>query len=388
MGKTLLAAAAAVLVPILGLGLAGGGLIMFVVLLGGGGGSSAAVSSACQASAVAPVRTSQLGEVAGYEGAQLRNAAQIMRAGKAAGISRYGQTIGVMTAMGESTLRVLDHGDTAGPDSRGLFQQRANGAWGSYADRMDPYTSATNFFEALKDVAGWEALEPTIAAHKVQRNRDPYHYTRYWEPATKVVAALSGGSVPATELTQSPCEPLYSGVISDTGWVHPIPGFTTFWDNYGVDRGAYTHAGEDFGAPAGHPILAAATGTVTHVSCRPWRGRSPCNVQITHGHDERGRLVQTLYVHMYPEGVYVQEGEEVQAGQKIAGVGTNGNSTGYHLHFEVWVDGSAVAPVSYMASVGIDLRNPEETTTVNAPPGCLQFKTEEHPSCPGGGPRG
>ena len=58
--------------------------------------------------------------------------------------------ISVMVALGESGLRVLDYGDGPGPDSRGLFQQRDNGAWGSYADRMDPTTSATNFIKALQ----------------------------------------------------------------------------------------------------------------------------------------------------------------------------------------------------------------------------------------------
>jgi hypothetical protein len=100
-----------------------------------------------------------------------------------------------MTAMGESSLRVLDRGDAVGPDSRGLFQQRDNGAWGSYADRMDPITSATNFFRALQEVRDWRSLRPTIAAHRTQRNADPEHYERYWEPAVAVVSALAGRPV-------------------------------------------------------------------------------------------------------------------------------------------------------------------------------------------------
>lgn len=94
--------------------------------------------------------------------------------------------------MGESGLRVLDYGDGVGPDSRGLFQQRDNGAWGSYVDRMDPTTSATNFYRALLAVGGWDSLTPTLAAHKTQRNADPYHYARYWPAALEVVAVLSG----------------------------------------------------------------------------------------------------------------------------------------------------------------------------------------------------
>jgi hypothetical protein len=103
-----------------------------------------------------------------------------------------------MTAMGESSLRVLDRGDAVGPDSRGLFQQRDNGAWGSYADRMDPATSATNFFRALQGVPDWRSLPPTIAAHRTQRNADPYHYERWWDDAVEVVSALAGRPVLGT----------------------------------------------------------------------------------------------------------------------------------------------------------------------------------------------
>ncbi|MGX5653736.1 hypothetical protein ACWKWC_03075 [Geodermatophilus nigrescens] len=135
------------------------------------------------------------GPVAGWGPEQLANAAAIVNAGADLGLDTCAQVIGVMTAMGESSLRVLDRGDAAGPDSRGLFQQRDNGAWGSYADRMDPTTSATNFFRALQEVPGWRSLEPTIAAHRTQRNADPYHYERWWDDAVEVVSALAGRPV-------------------------------------------------------------------------------------------------------------------------------------------------------------------------------------------------
>jgi surface antigen len=132
-------------------------------------------------------------KVDGYSQEQLKNAAAILGAGKALNLPVKGQMISVMVALGESVLRVLDYGDGAGPDSRGLFQQRGNGAWGSYSDRMDPTISATNFIKALQKVDGWELLEPTIAGNKVQRNADPYHYQKYWPEAVKLVQALSDG---------------------------------------------------------------------------------------------------------------------------------------------------------------------------------------------------
>jgi hypothetical protein len=154
-----------------------------------GGGSDNAVCAATSDGKTAAAHE----PIDGYSGDQLANAAAIMNAGAAMGLDVQGQTIGVMTAIGESTLRVIDRGDAAGPDSRGLFQQRANGAWGTYADRMDPTTSATNFFKKLVRVPNWQTMPPSRAANAVQINRDPDHYTKYYDAAKKIVAGLAGG---------------------------------------------------------------------------------------------------------------------------------------------------------------------------------------------------
>lgn len=116
----------------------------------------------------------------------LQNAACVVAAASEQGLGPDAQLIGITTALGESGLTVLDYGDDAGPDSRGLFQQRDNGAWGSLAERMDPFRSAENFFIALEDVDGWQSMTPSEAAHEVQRNADPDHYTSH-VPFAKVV---------------------------------------------------------------------------------------------------------------------------------------------------------------------------------------------------------
>lgn len=177
-------------------------------------------------------------QVGGYGGEQLKNAALIVNAGKSLKLSLYGQQIGVMTAMGESGLRILDYGDAVGPDSRGLFQQRDNGAWGSYSDRMDPTISATNFFTALLQVSGWESLTPTEAAHRAQHNGDPHHYTKYWDAALKVVDAVSGAQVDATTSAAPEQERCNEGPI--TG------GTTTGKDDYPwKDEASWVEVGTD-----------------------------------------------------------------------------------------------------------------------------------------------
>ncbi|WP_144797577.1 hypothetical protein [Microbacterium paludicola] len=138
--------------------------------------------------------------VEGWHGEQLENAALIVSVAQERGVGRNGQIIGVMAAMGESSLRNIDYGDweTSGvtnPDgtrtsSIGLFQQQD--WWGSVEQRMDPATAAGLFYARLVRVSGWAEMEPTLAIHRVQINADPDHYARFEQDATAVVDALSG----------------------------------------------------------------------------------------------------------------------------------------------------------------------------------------------------
>ncbi len=295
--------------------------------------------------------------VAGYAGEQLRNAALIMNAGAALGLSVHGQTVGVMTAMGESSLEVIDHGDAAGPDSRGLFQQRANGAWGSYSDRMDPTVSATSFFTALMAVPGWETLPPTLAAHRTQRNADPNHYARYWGPAQQVVAALSGaavapapaGSSAAQQVAaQVPCGQVAPAPVGAGGWTRPAVGrLTSPFGNREDPTGSGTqmHRGQDIGAPCGTPVVAAGAGVVVRAGRSSGYGNL---IAVDHG----GGAV-TRYAHSYDQDVLVVVGQQVTAGQQIARVGSFGDSTGCHLHLEVQLDGELVDPIPFLTARGV-----------------------------------
>lgn len=175
----------------MGKGVAVTAAVLVLVLLFSGltfltaGGSSAACAVTASTDSAATREP-----VAGYSGDQLVNAVAIMNAGAALGLNVHGQTIGVMTAMGESSLVNISYGDTAGPDSRGLFQQR--NSWGTLAERMNPTKAATFFFQRLLTVPNWETLSPSAAAHAVQINQDPNHYTKYFDGAQTIVTALIG----------------------------------------------------------------------------------------------------------------------------------------------------------------------------------------------------
>jgi hypothetical protein len=164
-----------------------------VLTVGMFSGAPRAGASGC-AAAIAKAAGDAPGDVAGYSGDQLGNAAAIMNAAAAAHLDpqAQAQVLGVMTAMGESSLHNIDYGDAAGPDSRGLFQQRDS--WGTLADRMDPTKAAGLFYDRLVTIDGWQQMIPTLAINAVQRNADPNHYAQYQAAAEQVVAALAGSS--------------------------------------------------------------------------------------------------------------------------------------------------------------------------------------------------
>jgi hypothetical protein len=107
-------------------------------------------------------------DTSGLDAEQSQNLTTILTVGARLGFDHDGQLIGVMTALTESTLHNIDHGDAAGPDSRGLFQQRDG--WGPLDVRMNPAGASELFFKALSDVPGWKDMEPWAAAQAVQRS--------------------------------------------------------------------------------------------------------------------------------------------------------------------------------------------------------------------------
>lgn len=96
------------------------------------------------------------------------------------------------------------------------------------------------------------------------------------------------------------------------------------------------HAGIDFGAPTGAPIMAAAAGRIVSTSYGKGYGN---RVLIDHGGG-----VMTVYMHC--SRIFVQTGQMVRQGERIAAVGSTGLATGPHLHFEVRVNGVARNPLS------------------------------------------
>ncbi|MNZ59711.1 Murein DD-endopeptidase MepM [compost metagenome] len=125
----------------------------------------------------------------------------------------------------------------------------------------------------------------------------------------------------------------------------PIKGTYRVTSNFGtrihpISGKKHTHTGIDFAAKQGTAIYAAEAGVV--IVSQTWSGYGNCII-IDHGNG-----LWTLYAHIRNGGLLVSKGDKVEKGDKIAEVGSTGNSTGPHLHFEVRQDEVPVNPSSYL----------------------------------------
>lgn len=139
-----------------------------------------------------------------------------------------------------------------------------------------------------------------------------------------------------------------AGEPSAAGYIFPIPGLNI----YNINRRYYPsypgHTGVDININVtGKSIVAVKDGTVViSTALRNSNGtyRSYGEYVVIDHHDG----TMTLYGHMYPNSRTVSVGENVVQGQVIGQVGTTGNSTGNHLHFEVRINGRCVNPLPYL----------------------------------------
>lgn len=155
-----------------------------------------------------------------------------------------------------------------------------------------------------------------------------------------VQAGGASGEASAFARTAEVVNPMVQGtytVSSPFGYrIHPTLGYLKL------------HAGSDYAAAVGTPIYAIAEGTVVEA------GMSDDTGTVTIEHHIGGQTWYSRYLHMYEDGIYVKVGDQVSAGQLIAGVGNTGRSTGAHLHFEMrtandYNDSSAVDPSSWLS---------------------------------------
>ena len=189
-----------------------------------------------------------------------------------------------------------------------------------------------------------EARLSAAEAQQAQKNAqaaiesDEMNYEAVKKEIQKLIAAAAS-SKPQLSFSGFAC-PLksYSRISSEYGWrKNPVSGVNKL------------HAGIDFAAAGGTPIYAAASG---YVQVAGWSTGGYGNyVIIYHGKMSDGNTYSTLYAHM--RSVATSAGKYVKQGELIGYVGTTGNSTGNHLHLEVWKGGSKANAVNPRSCIPI-----------------------------------
>lgn len=180
---------------------------------------------------------------------QAVNAATITAVGTARRLPERAVAIALATALQESGLRNISHGDR---DSLGLFQQRPSQGWGTAKEILDPTYSAGEFYDHLVKVSDYSRLPLTVAAQRVQRSGFPQAYAKHEPDAVLLAAALTGHA--AATLT---CE----GRPADTPTGGPDAVRAALVRDFGRDVLAVTGAevGSKAAAPSPTPVPAGTT---------------------------------------------------------------------------------------------------------------------------------
>ena len=185
------------------------------------------------------------------------------------------------------------------------------------------------------EYADYEAMEDELSA-QIAKSETDYFNALSREEAARIAAAAKNN-------TGSSSASGSSGSASASGFVFPLAYATKITDAYGYRihplTGKYSwHNGVDFGAGAGTSILATKSGTVTTAAYSSAWGYY---VVINHGDG-----YSSLYAHQ--PSLSVSVGDYVTQGQTIGTVGSTGYSTGPHLHFTIYYNGSDVNPFNYI----------------------------------------
>lgn len=159
----------------------------------------------------------------------------------------------------------------------------------------------------------------------------------YWDPGIEISGSNAGAEVGTTFASFGPGEPGSCGRQPVVGGSPPYSSPVTA--PYSITKGFdWVHGGIDLAAPIGTDVFAAGGGTVIFAGWSTWG--YGYTVVIAHG------STLTLYGHL--NGFFVNCGQQVSAGQGIAVIGSSGQSSGPHLHFEIrGSNGRPVNPWSY-----------------------------------------
>ncbi|WP_354593903.1 M23 family metallopeptidase [Frigoribacterium sp. PvP054] len=273
--------------------------------------------------------------------------------------------LSLSSKLGENVGRLRERAQTADNLATSLAGQAAvalaerDRLAGDAQAALDEAAAASVTAEA--DLAAVDDEKATLAAQAALLEDDrltlEQAYAQAQAQAAAVAAAAAaarpapvagGGTGPVAPGTGGP-GPGVTVPDPGTGWVAAIRSYGSY-QAYGYRTHPITgehklHAGADFGATCGTPIYAVSAGRVSYAGPSSGYGNL---IVVDHGGG-----VSSAYAHMERIGIHVSVGQQVAAGQDIAGVGTSGGSTGCHLHLEVRQGGVATDPVVFLAAKGV-----------------------------------
>lgn len=209
----------------------------------------------------------------------------------------------------------------------------ADGYLKKYAKQMNADDILKVQGHITKDMDGRIALG---VANNVMSNLNPRLVT---QPVDRAWNIAITNKAPGADANSQPAQ----GVMPVLGGAVVSSRFGPRRNPLDVNGRQQNHDGIDFAAPAGSPIVASAAGTVKRVGKDPNGYGNFVEVEHSNG-------LVTRYAHA--SSINATVGQQVNAGDPIAAVGSSGKSTGPHLHFEVLRDGKAIDPTSFLQSGG------------------------------------
>ena len=272
-------------------------------------------------------------------------AKKIIAVGRLKKETDYSIQTALETGLQESGLLNLTKGDR---DSLGVFQQRPSAGWGTREQILNVTDSTSAFFAALDKVPNKDTLSYKAAAIVVQRPSLKAYASWHWdEIGHDLITGSSAETCVASGDAHLPLDPGYH--VSD-GFADPRPDLSI---------GSKPHIGIDmvYGSNTrGKPVYAALSGVVVQSGFGGGCNKSNNNPVMILSADG----LEIGYLHMNGADIIVKKGDHVAAGQQIGAIGSCGQSTGPHLHFEVtpvsdhdaWL--SAVKSVQKYGSTWLD----------------------------------
>jgi Meckel syndrome type 1 protein len=224
--------------------------------------------------------------------------------------------------------------------------------FGPHGAAYDPATPKYQFKIQRASHAEEAQVAPALAgkgavAKIVLRTVPVKHHARRHVTAPETVPAVDHSPAPQAATPEHSTAPVSTPPVSTTPvstscgssrLVAPVKGYVVT-GRFGESRPGHLHAGIDLAVPYGTPIVAAACGVVTQAGSESGYGNIVC---IRHS-----AAFTTCYAHMSRFASHV--GQQVHQGQVIGYVGTTGDATGPHVHFETRVGGRAVDPAPYLS---------------------------------------